>query len=84
MADNRRPALPLAAVPKLAQPLVLSYQLLQHTHFAQYVNFKFSNLIPLKKVNIQKLIWQCNHLMSKQLPLSRYQHQMTGIDIDKA
>jgi len=49
MADNRRPALPLAAVPKLAQPLVLSYPLLQHTHFARYVNFEFSNLIPLKK-----------------------------------
>jgi hypothetical protein len=63
------------------QPL---FQLLQHIHFAWYVNFKFSNLITLKKVNIQKLIWQYNHLMSKQLPLSRYQHQMTCIDIDKA
>jgi hypothetical protein len=40
------------------QPL---FQLLQHIHFAWYVNFKFSNLITLKKVNIQKLIWQYNH-----------------------
>jgi hypothetical protein len=29
--------------------LLLSYQLLQHIHFAWYVNFEFSNLITLKK-----------------------------------
>ena len=63
MADNRRPALPFVAVPKLGHlpccappglPLFcfLATIATQYICFAWYVNFECSNLITLTKVNI--------------------------------